>query len=205
MLHTHQIDEGKVSHDCTQWGENKKKNLSPRFSHRCVIRHTRACLRPASPYTEAKTRPFKSVQWSLQNKSFFLKKACARTHTHTCYLMDDEWTLKTTFAGAITQQIGLDLIQRGEGSATGTTQGRKKTHVKVGGCRAVRASRYLHFRSEALRPLKGCVFKTERRHFMMLLPTALLNELYDGALLLQLNDEVHCCSWFSPAPLHFSG
>ena len=39
--------------------------------------------------------------------------------------MDDERTLKTTFAGAISQQIGLDLVQRGKGSATGTTERRQ--------------------------------------------------------------------------------
>ena len=42
--------------------------------------------------------------------------------------MDDEWTLETTFAGAISQQIGLDLIQSGQGSATGTT-GRSQQQI----------------------------------------------------------------------------
>lgn len=37
------------------------------------------------------------------------------------YLVDYQWALQTTFAGAIGQQIGLDLIQSGQGSATGTT------------------------------------------------------------------------------------
>lgn len=35
--------------------------------------------------------------------------------------MDDKWTFETTFAGAICQQIGLDLVQAPQGSATGTT------------------------------------------------------------------------------------
>ena len=39
--------------------------------------------------------------------------------------MDDEWTLETTFAGAISQQIGLDLVQRGQGGVTGTTDTRQ--------------------------------------------------------------------------------
>lgn len=42
------------------------------------------------------------------------------THSEVENLMDDEWTLQTTFAGAISQQIGLDLIQRGQCRATGT-------------------------------------------------------------------------------------
>lgn len=42
------------------------------------------------------------------------------SHSEVENLMDDERTLKTTFAGAISQQIGLDLVQRGKGSATGT-------------------------------------------------------------------------------------
>lgn len=42
------------------------------------------------------------------------------SHSEVENLMDYEWTLKTTFAGAISQQIGLDLVQRGQGSATGT-------------------------------------------------------------------------------------
>lgn len=40
------------------------------------------------------------------------------------YLMNDKWTLKTTFAGAIIKQVGLDLIQRGKSSATRTTRER---------------------------------------------------------------------------------
>lgn len=36
--------------------------------------------------------------------------------------MDDEWTLQTTFAGVISQQIGLNLIHRRQGGPTGTTE-----------------------------------------------------------------------------------
>lgn len=57
----------------------------------------------------------------------------SKTHTQKTfiwlYLMDDEWTLKTTFAGAITQKIGLDLVQTGKSSATGTTKGRQRQTV----------------------------------------------------------------------------
>lgn len=52
------------------------------------------------------------------------KKTFIRLH-----LMDDEWTLKTTFAGAITQKIGLDLVQTGKSRATGTTKGRERQTV----------------------------------------------------------------------------
>lgn len=34
--------------------------------------------------------------------------------------MDNKWTLQATFAGAICQQVGLHLVQRGQGSTTGT-------------------------------------------------------------------------------------
>lgn len=34
--------------------------------------------------------------------------------------MDNKWTLQATFAGAISQQVGLHLIQRGQGSTAGT-------------------------------------------------------------------------------------
>lgn len=42
------------------------------------------------------------------------------SHCEVENLMNDKWTLKTTFAGAIIKQVGLDLIQRGKSSATGT-------------------------------------------------------------------------------------
>lgn len=35
-------------------------------------------------------------------------------------LVNDKWTLQATFAGAIGQQVGLNLIQRGQGGTTGT-------------------------------------------------------------------------------------
>lgn len=35
-------------------------------------------------------------------------------------LVDDKWTLQATFAGPISQQIGLNLLQRGQGGTTGT-------------------------------------------------------------------------------------
>lgn len=41
--------------------------------------------------------------------------------------MDDEWTLQATFTGAISQQIGLDLVHRGQGGPTGTTKKRQHT------------------------------------------------------------------------------
>lgn len=40
--------------------------------------------------------------------------------------MNDEWALQTTFAGAISQQVGFDLIQCGQGGATGTTARKAK-------------------------------------------------------------------------------
>lgn len=62
-----------------------------------------------------------------------IDKSVTDTDTLRCitgfYLMDDEWTLQATFAGAISQQIGLDLVQRGQGSATGTTERRQQHHV----------------------------------------------------------------------------
>lgn len=42
------------------------------------------------------------------------------THCEIENLVDDERTLEATFAGAISHQIGLDLFQIGQGSATGT-------------------------------------------------------------------------------------
>lgn len=38
------------------------------------------------------------------------------------YLMEDKWTLQTTLAGAISQEIGLDFVQRGQHSAAGTAR-----------------------------------------------------------------------------------
>lgn len=35
-------------------------------------------------------------------------------------LVDNKWTLQATFAGAISQQVGLHLVQRGQGSTAGT-------------------------------------------------------------------------------------
>lgn len=45
--------------------------------------------------------------------------------------MDDKWTLETTFTGAIIKQIGLDLIQRGKSSATGTAGRRKQNTINT--------------------------------------------------------------------------
>lgn len=45
--------------------------------------------------------------------------------------MNDKWTLKTTFAGAIIKQVGLDLIQRGKSSATGTARGREQNTINT--------------------------------------------------------------------------
>lgn len=35
-------------------------------------------------------------------------------------LVENKWTLQATFAGAVSQQVGLHLVQRGQGSSTGT-------------------------------------------------------------------------------------
>lgn len=35
------------------------------------------------------------------------------------YLVQDEWTLQATLAGAIGQQVGLDLLQAGQQRAAG--------------------------------------------------------------------------------------
>lgn len=45
--------------------------------------------------------------------------------------MDDKWTLQTTFASAISHQIGLDLIQRGQGGATGTEEESRKKCLRT--------------------------------------------------------------------------
>lgn len=45
--------------------------------------------------------------------------------------MNDKRTLKTTFAGAIIKQVGLDLIQRGKSSATGTARGREQNTINA--------------------------------------------------------------------------
>lgn len=61
----------------------------------------------------------KNVNFGTQYVAGTITRQCMNTQH---YLMDDEWTLKTTFTSAITEQIGLDLIQREQGSTTGTKE-----------------------------------------------------------------------------------
>lgn len=65
----------------------------------------------------------------VKENTYFVQTPQPHYHTPQdgFYLMDDEWTFQATFTGAISQQIGLNLIHRRQGGPTGTAEKDNRT------------------------------------------------------------------------------
>lgn len=176
---------------------HNRKSIFRRVSHRCVIRHTQGCVKPASPYTECAM---------ITSKENIKKKKTLHTHTlpygwwvdtrdHICrchHSADRSWPHPERRG-----QCHWDYRRK-----------KKKIHVKVRvaelyapqGIYILNLKHWGHWRVVRLNRMASFYDAAPDS------PANLtLHNNYNRASLLEFNDAIHCCLWFGPAPLYFSG